>query len=124
MTSKALKYEENKGFKRKKETQVTVKESETTQCSLPTDTSPVRSDSSEIGDLEAVIKDLSKEINLIFAKFAKVLSERSAVDASYVQEFDEILKEAKCLEIHLKQKRENLRNRLTMIANTLQRSNC
>ncbi|NXE23366.1 TEX12 protein, partial [Ardeotis kori] len=48
------------------------------------------------------------------------LSERAAMDASYVQELDGILKEARTIENHLKQKRETLKQRFTVIANTLQ----
>ncbi|NWS60545.1 TEX12 protein, partial [Chunga burmeisteri] len=48
------------------------------------------------------------------------LSERAAMDASYVQELDGILKEARTIENHLKQKRESLKQRFTVIANTLQ----
>lgn len=48
------------------------------------------------------------------------LSESAAVDASYVQELDGILKEARTIENHLKQKRESLKQRFTVIANTLQ----
>ncbi|KFP37448.1 Testis-expressed sequence 12 protein, partial [Chlamydotis macqueenii] len=47
------------------------------------------------------------------------LSERAAMDASYVQELDGILKEARTIENHLKQKRESLKQRFTVIANTL-----
>lgn len=42
------------------------------------------------------------------------------MDASYVQELDGILKEARTLENHLKQKRESLKQRFTVIANSLQ----
>ncbi|KFU97399.1 Testis-expressed sequence 12 protein, partial [Pterocles gutturalis] len=47
------------------------------------------------------------------------LSERAAMDASYVQELDGILKEARTIETHLKQKRESLKQRFTVITNTL-----
>ncbi|KAF1450574.1 TEX12 protein, partial [Pygoscelis papua] len=50
----------------------------------------------------------------------KVLSNRAAMDASYVQELDGILKEARTIENHLKQKRESLKQRFTVIANSLQ----
>ncbi|MEE6484761.1 hypothetical protein FKM82_014016 [Ascaphus truei] len=95
---------------------------ESPQCSSLTRQQPsAPSDSSQVGDVEKVTQDLSREITLLLAKYAKILRERSSVDASYVQEFDEILKEARAVEIQLKQKRESLKNRLTMIANTLQR---
>ncbi|KFQ42227.1 Testis-expressed sequence 12 protein, partial [Nestor notabilis] len=47
------------------------------------------------------------------------LSERAAMDASYIQELDGILNEARTIENHLKQKRESLKERFTVIANTL-----
>ncbi|MEE6484764.1 hypothetical protein FKM82_014016 [Ascaphus truei] len=120
MASNELKSDESKSFKRKKETE--MQDLESPQCSSLTRQQPsAPSDSSQVGDVEKVTQDLSREITLLLAKYAKILRERSSVDASYVQEFDEILKEARAVEIQLKQKRESLKNRLTMIANTLQR---
>ncbi|KAE8592639.1 hypothetical protein XENTR_v10018830 [Xenopus tropicalis] len=112
MASKPQKSDENKSFKRKKEPE--AEDSTHAPCSSP-------SDNFQAGDVEMLIKGLNNEINLLFDKYAKILNERSEVDAAYVLEFDGILKEARSVEIHLKQKRESLRNRLTKIANTLQR---
>ncbi|XP_009069514.1 PREDICTED: testis-expressed sequence 12 protein [Acanthisitta chloris] len=70
--------------------------------------------------LEKVLNEMNKEIMNLLSKYAHILSERAAVDASYVQELDGILKEAKTIETHLKQKRESLKQRFTVIANTLQ----
>ncbi|XP_074044544.1 testis-expressed protein 12 [Macrotis lagotis] len=70
--------------------------------------------------LEKVLNDMSKEINLLLIKYAQILRQRAAVDASYIEEFDAIFKEASTLENLLKQKRESLKQRFTMIANTLQ----
>uniref|UniRef100_A0A674IQH7 Testis expressed 12 n=1 Tax=Terrapene triunguis TaxID=2587831 RepID=A0A674IQH7_9SAUR len=70
--------------------------------------------------LEKVLNDMNKEINNLLSKYAHILSERAAMDASYVQELEGILKEARIIENHLKQKRESLRHRFTVIANTLQ----
>ncbi|XP_053546900.1 testis-expressed protein 12-like [Bombina bombina] len=119
MASKSSMSDENKALKRKKE--IEIKNAENPQCSSPAGPPPCLSDSSKDADIETLMKDISNDINLHFAKYAKALSERSAVDASYIQEFNEILKEARSVEVHLKQKRESLRNRLTMIANKLQR---
>ncbi|KFO82782.1 Testis-expressed sequence 12 protein, partial [Cuculus canorus] len=69
--------------------------------------------------LEKVINEMNKEIMNLLSKYAHILSERAAMDASYVQELDGILKEAKTIENHLKQKRESLKQRLNVIANTL-----
>ncbi|XP_043851901.1 LOW QUALITY PROTEIN: testis-expressed protein 12 [Dromiciops gliroides] len=70
--------------------------------------------------LEKVLSDMSKEINLLLNKYAQILRQRAAVDASTLKMFDAICKEASTLENLLKRKRENLRQRFTMIANTLQ----
>ena len=49
------------------------------------------------------------------------ISERAAVDASYIDEIDGLFKEANTIENFLIQKRELLRQRFTVIANTLHR---
>ncbi|XP_010828631.1 PREDICTED: testis-expressed sequence 12 protein [Bison bison bison] len=71
--------------------------------------------------LEKDLNDMSKEINLMLSTYAKILSERAAVDASYIDEIDGLFKEANTIENFLIQKRELLRQRLTVIANTLHR---
>ncbi|XP_004689318.1 PREDICTED: testis-expressed sequence 12 protein-like [Condylura cristata] len=73
---------------------------------------------------ETLDKDLnesSKEISLMLVAYAKILSERAEVDASYIDELDELFKEANALENFIVQKREFLRQRFTVIANTLHR---
>ncbi|KAG3286540.1 testis expressed 12 [Ictidomys tridecemlineatus] len=47
------------------------------------------------------------------------ISERAAIDASYIDEIDGLFKEADIIENFLIQKRELLRQRFTVIANTL-----
>ncbi|XP_014415050.1 testis-expressed protein 12 isoform X3 [Vicugna pacos] len=71
--------------------------------------------------LEKDLNDMGKEINLMLSAYAKILSERAAVDASYIDEIDGLFKEANTIENFLIQKRELLRQRLTVIANTLHR---
>uniref|UniRef100_A0A8C6EJX6 Beta-carotene oxygenase 2 n=2 Tax=Microcebus murinus TaxID=30608 RepID=A0A8C6EJX6_MICMU len=71
--------------------------------------------------LEKDLNDMSKEINLMLSTYAKILSERAAVDASYIDEIDVLFKEANTIENFLIQKRELLRQRFTVIANTLHR---
>ncbi|XP_069473400.1 testis-expressed protein 12 [Ambystoma mexicanum] len=119
MPSLAMKTLENKGPKRKKELE--VEDSETSWCPSPAKQDSSISDNMNVGVLEKVLKDMNKEINFLLAKFSHILSERTAVDSSYIHELDEILREARAMETQLKQKRESLRSRLTMIANTLQR---
>ncbi|NXW55274.1 TEX12 protein, partial [Eurystomus gularis] len=71
--------------------------------------------------LEKVLKVLrSEKVNGVDFNYRFFqLSERAAMDTSYVQELDGILKEARTIEKHLKQKRESLRQKFTVIANTL-----
>uniref|UniRef100_A0A8C6A8F0 Testis expressed 12 n=2 Tax=Marmota marmota marmota TaxID=9994 RepID=A0A8C6A8F0_MARMA len=69
--------------------------------------------------LEKDLNDMSKEINLMLSTYAKILSERAAIDASYIDEIDGLFKEADIIENFLIQKRELLRQRFTVIANTL-----
>ncbi|XP_035884456.1 testis-expressed protein 12 isoform X1 [Phyllostomus discolor] len=71
--------------------------------------------------LEKDLNDMSKEINLMLSTYAKILSERAAVDASYIDEIDGLFKEANTIENFLIQKRELLKQRFTVIANTLHR---
>nr|XP_033773336.1 testis-expressed protein 12 isoform X2 [Geotrypetes seraphini]XP_033773337.1 testis-expressed protein 12 isoform X2 [Geotrypetes seraphini] len=117
MASKPVKSVE-KGCKRKKELET---EDEEGPCCSPNIQDTDLFDSSDSSIFEKVIKDMNKEMNIILAKYAQIFSEKRSIDASYIQELDEILKEARATESQLKQKRESLRNRLTMIATTLQR---
>ncbi|XP_006890844.1 PREDICTED: testis-expressed sequence 12 protein [Elephantulus edwardii] len=71
--------------------------------------------------LDKALNDMSKEVNLLLSAYAKILSERAAVDASYIDEIDELFKEANVVENFIIQKREFLRQRFIVIANTLHR---
>lgn len=119
MPSLTTKTTEHKGPKRKKEAE--VEDSESPWCPSPAKQDSALTDNVNVEELEKVLNEMNKEINFFLGKFAQILSERTAVDSSYIHEFDEIIKEARGIETQLKQKRESLRNRLTMIANTLQR---
>nr|XP_005987331.1 PREDICTED: testis-expressed sequence 12 protein [Latimeria chalumnae] len=124
MATSATKIIENKGSKRKKETE--NESSEISSVASPDETDlPTVSDNSvpfsKTGGIETALKDMTKEMKLLLSKCSQILSERTAADASYVTQLDEILKEARAMETHLKQKKEGFRHRLTMIANTLQR---
>ncbi|XP_077105860.1 testis-expressed protein 12 isoform X2 [Ranitomeya variabilis] len=113
MASSAGKYE-SKVTKRKKENE----DPEIVQCSSATN---LPSDSPKVEDMETLMKDLSKDVSLLFSNYAKTLSERSAVDSLQVHKFEEILVEARSLEMQIRQKKENLRNHLSTIAKTLQK---
>ncbi|XP_030077286.1 testis-expressed protein 12 [Microcaecilia unicolor] len=117
MASKPVKSVE-RGSKRKKELETGDEESLCCSTNIQ-DSDPF--DSSDSSIFEKVIKDMNKEMDIILAKYAQIFGEKRSVDASYIQELDEILKEARATESQLKQKRESLRNRLTMIATTLQK---
>nr|XP_008121887.1 PREDICTED: testis-expressed sequence 12 protein [Anolis carolinensis] len=73
--------------------------------------------------LDTVLNDTSKEINALLSKYAHILSEKAATDASYVEELDGIIKEASSIEHHLISKRENVRHRLCMIGGPVQSEN-
>ncbi|CAM4613038.1 testis-expressed protein 12 [Lepidochelys kempii] len=121
MTSNTVKADENRSKRRK---EMENEASESPQLSSLERPDLALSESSQSlykpEALEKVLNDMNKEINNLLSKYAHILSERAAMDASYVQELDGILKEAKIIENHLKQKRESLRHRFTVIANTLQ----
>ncbi|XP_027590293.2 testis-expressed protein 12 isoform X2 [Pipra filicauda] len=75
--------------------------------------------------LEKVLNDMNKEIMTLLSKYANIirffhLSETAAMEASCVQELEGILKEARDIDEDLKQKRESLKQRFTVMANTLQ----
>ncbi|XP_069598856.1 testis-expressed protein 12 isoform X2 [Ranitomeya imitator] len=116
MASSAGKYE-SKGAKRKKENE----DPETVHCSSATNLPSGPLDSPKVEDMETLMKDLSKDVSLLFSNYAKTLSERSAVDSLQVHKFEEILVEARSLEMQIRQKKENLRNHLSTIAKTLQK---
>ncbi|KAI5182137.1 Testis-Expressed Protein 12 [Manis pentadactyla] len=68
--------------------------------------------------LEKDLNDMNKEIYLILSIYAKILNERTAEDASDIDEIDELFKEANATEHFLIQKRELLRQRFTVILQT------
>ncbi|XP_060106894.1 testis-expressed protein 12 [Heteronotia binoei] len=123
MTSNLEKSDDNRN-KRKKETENETSENlpmpfEKTNASL--------SESSQLAykteALETVLNDTSKEISVLISKYARMLSERAAMDASYVEELEGILKETVSVENHLKMKQESLQQRFAAIANPLQSEN-
>uniref|UniRef100_A0AAA9S0K9 Testis expressed 12 n=1 Tax=Bos taurus TaxID=9913 RepID=A0AAA9S0K9_BOVIN len=119
---------------------------DTRNCKRPRELEPQMPDSPQLSSLgksdsslsessglfykdEALEKDLN-DIEVFFwklhnGKFSsgskKPICERAAVDASYIDEIDGLFKEANTIENFLIQKRELLRQRLTVIANTLHR---
>ncbi|XP_032304980.1 testis-expressed protein 12 [Coturnix japonica] len=121
MASSAQKPDEGRG-KRKKELEADDTEGPQLPSSDAAD--PVLSDGLQSlykpEPLEQLLNEMNKEIKNLLAKYAHILSERAEMDASYVQELDGILKEARTLENHLKQKKESLKQRFAVIANTLQ----
>ncbi|XP_010182083.1 PREDICTED: testis-expressed sequence 12 protein [Mesitornis unicolor] len=121
MTSNTQKSDENRS-KRKKEMENEPAENPQLSSLDKTDSAfPEGSQSPYKPEpLEKVLNEMNKEIKNLLSKYAHILSERAAMDASYVQELDEILKEAKTIENHLKQKRESLKQRFAAITNTLQ----
>ncbi|KAM6238317.1 testis-expressed protein 12 [Porphyrio hochstetteri] len=121
MTSNTQKPDENRS-KRKKEME--NEGSENPQSSFLDKTDVAFSEGSQSlykpEPLEKVLNEMNKEIMNLLSKYAHILRQRAAMDASYVQELDGILKEARTIENHLKQKKESLKQRFTVIASTLQ----
>ncbi|XP_031455512.1 testis-expressed protein 12 isoform X1 [Phasianus colchicus] len=121
MTSSAQKPDESRSKRRK---ELEADDTESPQLSSADTADPVLSDSLRSlykpEPLEQLLNEMNKEIKDLLAKYAHILSERAIMDASYVQELDGILKEARTIENHLKQKKESLKQRFAMIANTLQ----
>ncbi|XP_068028046.1 testis-expressed protein 12 [Anomalospiza imberbis] len=118
MASKSQKADKNRNKGKKMENEA----SENPQLSDKTDLAPSEDSQSlfKTEPLEKVLNEISKEINNLLSKYADTISARIALDSSYVQELDEILKEARAIEKHLKQKREKLKQRFAVIANSLQ----
>ncbi|KAM6312600.1 testis-expressed protein 12 [Podargus strigoides] len=121
MTSNTQKPDENRN-KRKKEMENEAAENPQLSSLDKTDLAFSEGSQSQYKPepLEKVLNEMNKEIMNLLSKYAHILRQRAAMDASYVQELDGILKEARTVEDHLKQKRESLKQRFTMIANTLQ----
>ncbi|XP_008490635.1 testis-expressed protein 12 [Calypte anna] len=121
MTSNTQKCDENRN-KRKKEVENEAAENPQLPCLEKTDVAFSEGSQSPYKPepLEKVVNEMNKEIMNLLSKYAQILSERAAVDASYVQELDGILREARTIESHLKQKKESLKQRFTVVASTLQ----
>uniref|UniRef100_UPI0037E80D5F testis-expressed protein 12 n=1 Tax=Semicossyphus pulcher TaxID=241346 RepID=UPI0037E80D5F len=69
---------------------------------------------------DATTAGASREVSMLFSKFAELLSERAAADTSQMKELDGILKEAQNLESYLKEKKKHLRQTLALISDKLQ----
>ncbi|GCB66391.1 hypothetical protein scyTo_0004962 [Scyliorhinus torazame] len=63
--------------------------------------------------------DANEVVNVLLSAYTETLSQRTAVNAKHVQQLNTILEEARAMERYLKQKKEGLRHKLTMIANAL-----
>ncbi|XP_023797187.1 testis-expressed protein 12 [Cyanistes caeruleus] len=115
--SNSKKADKNRNKSKKMENEA----SENPQLSDKTDLAPSEDSQSlsKTESLEKVLNEVNKEMNNLLTKYADVISARTTLDSSYVQELDEILKEARATENHLKQKREKLKQRFAVIANTL-----
>ncbi|KAM6432222.1 testis-expressed protein 12 [Liasis olivaceus] len=121
MTSTPVKSDENKN-KRKKEAKNEASGNAQLCFFEKNDVTPSESSQEfhKTDTLETILKDTGKEINDLLSKYAHILRQRAAMDASYVEELEGILKEACSIEHHLKLKRENLRHSFAAIAGPLQ----
>ncbi|XP_064490666.1 testis-expressed protein 12 isoform X1 [Pseudopipra pipra] len=120
MASNAQKSDESGSKRQRMENEA----SENPQLSFPDKTDLALSeDSQSLYDtepLEKVLNDMSKEIMTLLSKYANIIRQTAAMEASCVQELEGILKEARDIDEDLKQKRESLKQRFTVMANTLQ----
>ncbi|GAB5577079.1 testis-expressed protein 12 isoform X1 [Prionailurus iriomotensis] len=97
---------------------------DTRNCKRPRELEPQMPDSPHLSSLGKSDSSLSESSGLFYKdeSLEKDLNvERAAVDASYIDEIDGLFKEANTIENFLIQKRELLRQRFTVIANTLHR---
>ncbi|XP_078376407.1 uncharacterized protein LOC144659778 [Oculina patagonica] len=70
--------------------------------------------------LEAVLRDLGQDMKMMYLKWAQPFAEGESFEAFCPARLDELLREALRLEQHLKNQKERLRERLTLITRTLQ----
>ncbi|XP_072342303.1 testis-expressed protein 12-like [Scyliorhinus torazame] len=115
MSAVPVKIVETKGIKRKNEM-------ENEHCEAPVQTKrhvPLASASHGGGSVEKILQDANEVVNVLLSAYTETLSQRTAVNAKHVQQLNTILEEARAMERYLKQKKEGLRHKLTMIANAL-----
>ncbi|XP_068670964.1 uncharacterized protein [Montipora foliosa] len=72
--------------------------------------------------LESVLRELGQEMKMVYLKWSQPFAEGEAFEALCPTRLDELLKEALRLEQHLKKQKEQLRERLMLISQTLQLS--
>ncbi|XP_039940854.1 testis-expressed protein 12 [Hirundo rustica] len=118
LASNSQKADETRSKSKKMENEA----SENPELSDKTDFTPSEDSQSlsKAEPLDKILNETSKEINNLLSKYADIISARAALDSSHVQELDGILKKARALQKHLKQKREKLKQRFAVIANSLQ----
>uniref|UniRef100_A0A3Q3K6V9 Uncharacterized protein n=1 Tax=Monopterus albus TaxID=43700 RepID=A0A3Q3K6V9_MONAL len=81
---------------------------------------PSTLDSADVFEAATAVAGASREVSVVFSKFAEVVSERAAADTSQMKELEGILTEARNLESYLKEKKKHLRETLTQISDKLQ----
>ncbi|KAJ8397212.1 hypothetical protein AAFF_G00440460 [Aldrovandia affinis] len=69
---------------------------------------------------EAAVTDANREVDMLFSKYAEVMSERASVDGSQARELEDIVREVRNLESHLMERKEQLRHSLAIISDKLQ----
>ncbi|XP_075938118.1 uncharacterized protein tex12 isoform X1 [Anarhichas minor] len=68
---------------------------------------------------EAAAADATRDVSMLFSKFAEVLSEIAAADSDQMKELESILTEAQNLESYLKENKKHLRQTLSQIFDKL-----
>ncbi|XP_061683649.1 uncharacterized protein LOC133504920 [Syngnathoides biaculeatus] len=75
--------------------------------------------SNSVDSFEMTAAGAGREISMLFAKFADMLSERAAVDTAQRKELESLLQEAQNLESVLKDKKNHLKQTLVQISDKL-----
>ncbi|KAK2503453.1 hypothetical protein MC885_019011 [Smutsia gigantea] len=91
---------------------------DTRNCKRPRELEPQMPDSPQLSSLGKSDSSFSESSGL-FYKDETLEKDLNAVDASYIDKIDGLFREANAIENFLIQKRELLRQRFTVIANTL-----
>uniref|UniRef100_A0A4W3GTU6 Testis-expressed sequence 12 protein-like protein n=1 Tax=Callorhinchus milii TaxID=7868 RepID=A0A4W3GTU6_CALMI len=113
------KMSENKGTKRRKEIENEGPELTVQAKKHAASASDVTELFSNQRSVETIFQDINEAVNVILTAYTETLSERTAVNANHAHQLDKLLEDVRAMEIYLKQKKEDLRHKLTMIASAL-----
>ncbi|TRY84873.1 hypothetical protein DNTS_017989 [Danionella cerebrum] len=78
-----------------------------------------RPESGEMPSVCLLLTEAKRNVNLLFSEYTDVFRGRAAEDAELVRELEDTIAEVRCLESHLKEKKEHLRQSLAIISDKL-----